>query len=223
MATNYEELTNNKKMVTGPLYYFLRAIALIFLKVYFRIEVKGVENSLKHGPFIIAPSHRSNIDFLLMAPVTDVPIRFMAKDSLFKKSFFAKILFFLGAFPVVRNTSDRSSIKIASWVLNNKEALVVFPEGTRKDGPKIEQIFEGVAYLSIKNQAPILPVGIANSDKAMKKGSVLIKPVKITLVIGRPIYPPVTESTIKRSTLKELTERLQHELQQVYDEALSSK
>jgi 1-acyl-sn-glycerol-3-phosphate acyltransferase len=222
MEAKDTELQIANKMVKGPLYYFLRGIALLFIKLYFRIEVVGVENVPTSGPLIIAPSHRSNIDFLLMAPVTRVPIRFMAKDSLFKIKVFAKILNYLGSFAVIRNTSDRSSLKIASQVLKNKDALVVFPEGTRKEGSVIKDIFDGVAYLSIKNNTPIVPVGIGNSDKAMKKGAKFIKPVKIKLVIGKPIYPMVNNSTIvKRSLLVDLTQVLQSELQSVFDKANS--
>src|SRR5262249_37837558 len=66
------------------------------------------------------------------------------------------------------------------------------PEGTRRDGPVVEEVFDGPAYLAMKTGAPLLPVGIGGSAAMMPKGSKIIRPRKIVLVIGEPIYPPPT-------------------------------
>ena len=61
-------------------------------------------------------------------------------------------------------------------MLERGEPLVLFPEGTRRSGPVIENLHEGAAYLSSRTGAPIVPVGIGGSERAMAKGKRLPRP-----------------------------------------------
>jgi hypothetical protein len=54
----------------------------------------------------------------------------------------------------------------------------------------------------------------------MPKGAKFIKPVKCTLVIGPPLYPEGSgDGKAPRRAVHELNERLQAELQRLFDEA----
>ena len=65
----------------------------------------------------------------------------------------------------------------------------MFPEGTRQSGPIVQPLFEGAAYVATRTGVPIVPVGIGGSERAMPKGSKMIRPVKIHIVVGRPREP----------------------------------
>ncbi len=199
----------------------LRRLAAFLARNFFRLQIDGLENVPKVGPFIISPVHRSNVDFFLTSTLSDLQVCFMAKDSLWKNKTLGKFLNKMGTFGVSRGKPDRESLKTSEWVLNQKDVLVVFPEGTRQQGDRVEDIFEGAAFLSIKCQAPIVPVGIAGSELAMPKGSKIIKPVKINIVVGKPISPPKIESgeRVKRSMISSFTIDIQRELQNVYDKS----
>jgi 1-acyl-sn-glycerol-3-phosphate acyltransferase len=82
-------------------------------------------------------------------------------------------------------------------------------------------MFDGPAYVSCRTQVPIVPVGIGGSERAMRKGSKKVHPVKLTLVVGQPIWPsPPTEGgRVSRRAIRELTERLGTEIQVLFDEA----
>ena len=54
---------------------------------------------------------------------------------------------------------------------------MLFPEGTRRAGPVVEDLMEGAAFLSARTGAPIVPIGIGGSDLAMPKGSDVPKPL----------------------------------------------
>ena len=127
----------------------------------------------------------------------------------------------LGGFPVSRGTIDREALQRCSEVLAAGEPLVVFPEGERKNGPVVQPLFEGAAYLAARARVPIVPVGIGGSDKGMPKGAKMIKRAKVHLVVGPAIAvePPPAGERVPRRAVRELTERLTAELQRLYDEA----
>ena len=98
---------------------------------------------------------------------------------------------------------------------------MVFPEGTRQSGPLITELHEGAAFLSARTGAPIVPIGIGNTDRAMPKGSRIPKPLPVQVVVGPAIEAPARSSAgrVARSQVRATTEALARQLQVVYDEA----
>ena len=82
---------------------------------------------------------------------------------------------------------------------------------------------EGATFLSARTGAPIIPIGIGGSDRAMPKGSAVPKPYTIQVVIGPPIPSPArTEGgRVSRSAVRAATQALVPQLQAVYDQAQS--
>ena len=103
-------------------------------KLLFRPTVTGTENIPLEGPVIIAPIHRSNVDFALTLFISKRKVLFMAKDSLFRVPLLGPLITHLGAFPIHRGSADRESMAHSEAVLRQGHALVLFPEGTRKEG-----------------------------------------------------------------------------------------
>lgn len=202
------------------LYRVCRDALVVFCRTYWRLRFSGREH-VPAGAFVLAPVHRSNVDTPLVAVVTRRRLRYMGKDSLWKSRFTAWLFTALGGFPVKRGTADRAALRTCLEVLAAGEPLVVYPEGGRRSGPTVEAISEGAAYLAIRAGVPILPVGVGGSERAMRKGSALLRPVRTSVVVGPPIQPPVVEggSRAPRRVVHELTEQLRHELQRLFDEA----
>jgi 1-acyl-sn-glycerol-3-phosphate acyltransferase len=202
-------------------YGIVRAVVHGLTKLWFRIEVVGRDNVPAHGPFVLAPVHRSNIDFLLVAVLTRTRMRYMGKASIWKWRPTNAIVSMLGAFPVHRGTADRDALRTSLQVIENGEPLVMFPEGTRQSGPLLAPTFDGPAYVASRAGVPLVPVGIGGSDRAMPKGAKFIAPRKIVLVVGEPIVPPATDrrGRVPRRVVRELTEQLDGAIQAAYDDA----
>jgi 1-acyl-sn-glycerol-3-phosphate acyltransferase len=201
-------------------YRSIRGIVTGFCLLFWRLSIAGRENIPTSGPFILAPVHRSNVDFAIVATVTPRRMRYLAKDSLWKLGL-GRIWESLGAVPVARGTADRPAMRALETAIESGEPVVMFPEGTRQSGPEVQPLFDGVAYVASRTGVPIVPVGIGGSERAMPKGSKMIRPVKIRLVIGAPIHPEQREegARVPRRAVSELTASLKVELQRLFDEA----
>jgi 1-acyl-sn-glycerol-3-phosphate acyltransferase len=202
-------------------YGAVRALIWLVAKLLGRVTVIGQEKIPAEGAYILAPVHRSNVDFALTALVTRRPMRYMGKDNIWKSKPLGRFVSMLGAFPVHRGSADRDALKACTDIVNGGSPLVMFPEGTRQSGPIVQEMFDGTAYVAAKTDVPIIPMGIGGSEAMMPKGAKLLKPSKLVLLVGDPIPPPErTESgRTPRSAVAKLTQQLHDDIQQLFDEA----
>jgi 1-acyl-sn-glycerol-3-phosphate acyltransferase len=200
-------------------YTFIRRLIFGLCRLWFRLEIRGREH-LPEGPFVLAPIHRSNLDFALVSSVVTRRMRFLAKDTIWKGAW-GRIWDALGAIPVHRGTPDRDSLKACVAVVGAGEPLVLFPEGTRQTGPRIHECFDGAAFVQARTGVPIVPVGIGGSEAAMPKGSKFPKPRRVVVVIGPPLSAPerAASGVVRRSSVRRQTELLAAAVQAQFDEA----
>ncbi|MBT7470396.1 MAG: 1-acyl-sn-glycerol-3-phosphate acyltransferase [Actinobacteria bacterium] len=219
MATDLQERARRTSAAwtADPFYALVRTLIRFILWPFFRVKASGQQNIPVGGPVILAPVHRSNLDSLLMSPLTKRPIRALAKESLFKIRPLGWALASLGAFPVRRGGADRESMRVARELLKEDNMVLVFPEGTRHQGSQIAELFDGTAYLAAKSGAQVVPVGIAGTEEAMPSGSRFPRPKRVRVVVGAPLDPP--DPKAPRSALAAWTEALTFSLQRVQDAA----
>ncbi len=208
---------NPKKTFT---YRVVASLIIGIAQVLFRPTVKGRENIPLEGPVLIAPIHRSNVDFAFTLFMSRRKVFFMAKESIFRVPLLGTLVTHLGAFPVKRGSADRESMSSAEEVLRQGHALVLFPEGTRKEGRSVHTLHDGAMFVAARTGATVVPVGIGGSDKAMPLGAKLPRPAKIRIVIGKPILPPVSDGRVSRSAISSKSEALRVELERAYHQSL---
>lgn len=202
-------------------YHSTKWAFVVLFKVLFRISIEGQEN-IPDGACVWAPNHRSYIDTPVQA-IVPRRLRFMGKDSMWNNRFFGWIFTTIGGFPVTRGTADRGALNTALDVLRaGTDPVVAYPEGERKDGPRIHPLFDGAAYMAAKAQVPIVPVGIAGSANAMPRGAKMLRPRKVHVVIGQPLDPPALsgKGRVSRKEVRAVTEQLRDEIQSVFDRAM---
>jgi 1-acyl-sn-glycerol-3-phosphate acyltransferase len=201
-------------------YAFARGVVYGICRILFRVQISGREHVPTNGAFIVAPSHRSYFDTPFVSFITPRRLRFMAKEELFANSFGSKLFTALGGIPVTRGSaSARSAMKAIQAALEAGEAAALFPEGTRRHGPDIGELFDGTAYLAVKLGIPIVPVGIGGSEEILASGKKLPRLHKVSVKVGAPIVPPADASTRKRSDLVAISDELMKSLQSLFDEA----
>ncbi|MFM7870089.1 MAG: lysophospholipid acyltransferase family protein [Actinomycetota bacterium] len=207
-------------LTSRSFYQVVRFIVVSFCRTYCRMSVSGRENVPTSGAFVLAPVHRSYIDTPIASGCTRRRLRFMGKDSLWKRQPFNWTLSALGGFPVTRGSADRQAVTRAIAVLQSGEPLVLFPEGERKSGPVVQPLMDGAAYVACKAGVPIVPVGIGGSERVMGKGAKFVHPRKVVVIIGEPIpAPPSVDGRMPRAAVKDVSAELHRRLQDLFDRA----
>lgn len=209
---------------TRMAYAMVRGLIKLVALALGRVKVVGAEHIPASGAYVLAPVHRSNVDFALTSLVTGRPMRYMGKDSIWKSRPLGRFVSMLGAYPVHRGAADRDSLRATTQIIEGGSPVVVFPEGARRTGPVVEDLFDGPAYLAARTGVPIVPMGIGGSERMMPKGARLLRPSKLVLLVGEPIEAPAPGEggRVPRSAVRALTAKLQVELQRLFDEAQAS-
>jgi len=190
--------------------------------VLYRVRIVGAERLPRSGGYVLAPSHRSMMEITLLALVTKERIRYMGKAEVFKIPVLGAIFRSLGGFPVARDGTDRKAVRDSMAMLQAGDRLAIFPEGTRQHGPKIQPLQPGAAYLALRANVPIVPVGMAGTEEIMRSGrGRLPRFGRVVIVVGEPLVPPPRPtSAVPRAEVDAFTAQLAEALQRAFDEAL---
>jgi 1-acyl-sn-glycerol-3-phosphate acyltransferase len=173
----------------NPVAYFLARLILVpVLRTFFGLQATGVENIPARGPVVIAPNHKSFWDAFFLAAVVKRRLHFMGKAELFN-GWRGRLFLMLGAFPVLRGSSDEEAIETSRAILERGDVLVLFPEGTRVSDPERLGIPKrGATRLAIETGAVIVPTAMSGTEKRKRP-----LPRKVRVVFGEPV--PVTDLT----------------------------
>ena len=154
-----------------------------YARLRFRYSVTGLDQVPSRGRIIIAANHHSNWDPIFVGIGINRPLRFMAKMELFQSPLSREIFHRLGAFPVNRGAGDTRAIRSALAILNNEEALALFPEGTRVKPGETKDAQNGIALLAAKTKSPVVPVRVWRNGRQVEVR--VGKPVSFQLPLGK--------------------------------------
>jgi 1-acyl-sn-glycerol-3-phosphate acyltransferase len=181
----------------------------------FRVAIPGAER-IPSGGAVLAGNHVSYGDPVLLWCRSPHPVHFMAKMELWDHNVFGWGLDHFWAFPVRRGAADRTSLQQASAVLQEGGLVGVFPSGSRWAEEAEAQ--GGAAFLAIRNGVPVVPIGIAGTDRIKPPGSRMIHFPKVVMAVGEPIDPGTfTEGGRKErvdAMTKEIVRRIAEQVSQ---------
>lgn len=163
---------------------FIKFVLKIFSKMVFFVKTVDIENIPKEGAVILAVNHTSLWDPVVLVPQVKRKMRIMAKKELFDIKPLAPILRVAHAFPVNRGVTDVGAIKNALKTLKDGEIFTIFPAGTRVDNEEGAEAKSGVALISSRAKAPVIPVAIRGGFKPFHP---------VTIYFGKPVMPDTEE------------------------------
>ena len=160
----------------------------------FRVRVVGKERVPNRGAYIVAPSHRSILDVPFAAYITPRTVRFLAKETSSRRRSAAVCSTRWARWRSIAAPPIAVRCARSSRARTSGEPVAIFPEGTRRAGPEIGELFAGAAYLSVKFGVPIVPVGIGGSEHILPKGKKLPRIHRVAVSVGAPARtrPPST-------------------------------
>ena len=151
-----------------------------------RVKVSGTENILADQPQIFIANHQGYYDIFALAGYLAVQLRWVSKSVLFRIPFMGWAMTAAGYIPVERNNRKQSY----QAFLNTLEAIkagssiVVFPEGTRSKDGNIGVFKKGSQLLAQRAKVPMVPVTIIGTQDIIRKGSMLIHPKVVQIIIS---------------------------------------
>jgi 1-acyl-sn-glycerol-3-phosphate acyltransferase len=177
------------------LYGALRQTAAILARTLCRPTIEGRENVPATGSVILASNHLSFVDSVVIPlSVPQRRVRFLAKSDYFEtpgvKGRLTKTMFgALGAMPVRRGSSRDAMVALETMLdrLNEGEACVVYPEGTRSRDGRLYRGRTGVAHLALESKSLVVPVGISGTQKVQPVGAGVPRPHPFTVRFGEPL------------------------------------
>jgi 1-acyl-sn-glycerol-3-phosphate acyltransferase len=173
--------------ISRPLYAFVRVLAIVVLRGWFRFRVAGAEHVPRQGAVIVAPNHKNFLDAFFVGLAVRRHVRYMAKIELFKGPL--RWLFLrLGAFPVRRGEADAQAIETARAILAAGGLVVMFPEGTRvEQADALGSPHHGAGRLALETGASIVPAAISGTSHLWR--GALPKARRVQLAFLAPAQP----------------------------------
>ena len=206
-----DEAAASPPVRTSPGYRLARAVIAPIMRTLYRPHIEGRDNVPRKGPVIFASNHLSFIDSVAIPMAAPRPVHFLAKSSYFEtwssRTFFTA----LGAIPVERGAGQAAldALDQQRALLESGSAVALYPEGTRSLDGRLYKGRTGVAFLALQSGAPVVPVGLINTDKVMPVGARVpsLRP-RITVRFGRPLelghHGPASSGKARRLATDEI-------------------
>ena len=173
------------------LYRLLKIFVGIGIRFYYKeVKVLNKKSLVSNGPMIFISNHPNTLmDAMIIGYITRQPVYFMAKGTLFNSKLKLWLLRSLKMIPInrqgegaVKGVSNQSSFEECYQLLEKKQTLVIFPEGTSFLERRLRELKTGTARIALevekrnegKLNVKVVPLGL-NYLKAEKfRSSVLI-------------------------------------------------
>jgi len=184
-------------------YTLAKFLGFLIFKLLFRFGVTGRENIPKTGGFLIAANHLSFLDPPLLALASPRKVFYAAKKGV-EHALPHFILKRLGAFRIEKG------IRTAMQLLGMGKPIVIFPEGARSSDGSLNKPYSGIGFLAIKAKVPAIPTLIKGTEKALPKKGKMIRPRKVEVIFGQPLFPQYSE---KKNGYQEMSEEVMRRIQ----------
>lgn len=177
----------------------LKYLVTLALRVYYKKwEISGTENIPRSKPVIFASNHQNAfIDALLIATSMKHKPYFLARANIFQKSWAKKLLNTIRIMPIYRFRDGLGNVKkndevfeMCKNLLEENEAIIMFPEGNHASRWSVRPLQRGVARLAFSTEElhawnlglVIVPVGIQYEEQKSFRSRVYVQfgePIKV--------------------------------------------
>jgi len=223
MTTKVAPTTSYVSPWLAPVAYALGRF--VVLPLYFeQILVTGQEHLPRSGPVILAPTHRSRWDAILVPAtagrcVTGRDLRFMVSANEASKGLQGWLIRRLGGFPVDTVRPSISTLRHGVELLQQGEVLVIFPEGgdlRENRSCRLNQLQPGLARIALQAESSqqhlgikIVPISICYSDFSVPWRC------RVKVSIGFPLAVADYSTGSLKQDARQLTSALAEKLKQL--------
>lgn len=183
-----------------------------------KVVVAGTEKLDPGKPYIFAANHQSQFDIFVLQGFLGVNFRWLAKKELFAVPVWGAAMRRAGYIPIDRSHGRQAikSLDEAAGKISRGTSVVIFPEGTRSPDGRLHDFKAGAMVLAIKSGVPVVPVAIHGTYEILPKGSLLMKPGKVSIRVGSPVetknYRAKDKHDLAKTVHAAVAELLRHDV-----------
>ena len=178
---------------------------LILATTGVRVDVHGAERVPRDGSYLFVSNHQSFYDIPIIFWNLPLDLRIIAKESLGHFPFIGGHLRRTGHVLVDRTNPGPSTFRQVSALLQRKQSLLVFPEGTRSADGRVGRFRRGIFLLAVDAGLPVVPVAVRGTRHVMKKNRLMTCPGEVALYV----FDPIPTAGLTRDDAKQLARRVQ--------------
>jgi len=181
---------------------FLKRLAQLCFFCTTRVTVTGLEH-LPDGPLMLAANHLHHLDSPLLVAVLPTSPEILALSER-RKWWVTPIVLFYGAILVKRDKIDRSALQAVLLAFKEKKQVLLFPEARISRQGALLEARDGVGYLALQGQVPVVPIAICGTETITSAWR-QFRRAHITVTITPPLTPTRDQSQSRREQRKAFT------------------
>jgi 1-acyl-sn-glycerol-3-phosphate acyltransferase len=167
------------------------------------VRVEGLERLDPSRSYVFAANHQSIYDIPILFASLPYQLRIIAKASLGRIPFMGWHLQRTGHVLVDRAKPGAGTVKKMARLVAEGHSLIVFPEGTRSADGAVARFKGGSFVIALDAGLPIVPISIAGSRHVMRKGELMVRPGRVSLIV----HDPIETAGVERDAARDLAER----------------
>jgi 1-acyl-sn-glycerol-3-phosphate acyltransferase len=154
-----------------------------------RVRIVGAEHLPLNRAAVYCANHESNVDPPVLFSALHPRMHILYKQEIDRIPILARAFRLGGFIPIDRRNKESAarSIERGAQSIRAGHSFLIFPEGTRSRTGELLPFKKGGFIMAIKAQAPIVPIAVQGGRAAMTKGSWVIRPVTVSIRVGRPV------------------------------------
>ncbi|MEL0035030.1 MAG: MFS transporter [Gammaproteobacteria bacterium] len=145
--------------------FMWRFIVWISLHTIYRVKTHGLDAIPDKGAAVLVCNHVSFVDALIIAGYVRRPVRFVMDHRIYKTPGLHWIFKLAKAIPIASKHEDPSMLAAAydkiDEVLNDRELLCIFPEGSITRDGAISDFKKGIEKILDRAPVPVVPMALA--------------------------------------------------------------
>jgi len=171
------------------LYHEIRIVCRTGLTALGGVRAAGEERVPRRGGLIVAANHLSLADPVVLQTYVPRFLNYLMTDKFYYVPVLHQFVRFWGVLVVKQEGSNKETLRAAEEVLARGGAVGIFPEGGLPRGGAAREVQSGVALLARRARVPILPVGLAGTERLLPPGALCLHRAPLAVYIGEPIPP----------------------------------
>lgn len=188
----------------------VRFLLRIILPLFARIEIEGSEKIPSSGKLVVAANHLGRLDaFLVFYTMPRDDIILIIAEKYRNHPLFAFLSRLVNGIFVDRFNPDIHAVREVLRRLNQGQALVIAPEGTRSKTEALLPGQPGVVYFASKSGAPVVPVAVTGTeDRLVRQNLKRLRRVHIRLRVGDPFTLAPLSRGAREESLQAATDEI---------------